>query len=664
MYKLKCCWWMLWGWLLCSTCLLAQTAGLDSLKRLADKASSDSMRLAHLKVYAGRLCEYDSAKGVQLFETLIIDAEQRGYLLLAADMMLERGIIHYTRGNYFASIASDEATEKAYLKLPESPRRNWGLAAVQNNMGIAYSLFNDLPLAQEYYQRAIGQFEKLKDSSSLIVIWFNMAFLYIDIQDWQTAANFLQRSIAYYRADQPTVDHNAYIQSRARQSAMMFRLQRIPEGLRMLQQADATLARHYYPLAHIYCLNARGEYHAALGQWAQALQQHRLGYQLSQQYADPYYIADEAWAVGRAFSSLHQADSAKWYLQKALEVAKQYNYMPKVKFILKEIATDFARQGQYQQAWQTALQLANYSDTVVVRQNHNRLLLNEARYKSQLQGQRISALEKTTLEQSISIRKKSLLNYLLVAATAVLVVVSLLSYRNYKQKQLLQQQQIEQLETDKQLLAAEALMRGEEQERTRLAKDLHDGLGGMLSGVKFSFQHMRDNLVMTPDNQAAFERSLDMLNSSIHELRRVAHNMMPESLVKFGLDAALSDFCSSVHQSGALRVRYQSLHLKEASLSQQLAIAVYRIVQELISNILRHAGATQALVQVSLQNDVLQITVEDDGKGFDTTKISDSHGMGWSNIRSRVDYLQGKTDIRSNPGEGTSVFIELKPTWP
>ncbi len=664
MYKMKCCWWMLCGWLLCSTCLLAQTAGLDSLKRLADRAASDSQRLDHLKIYAARLCEYDSLKGVQLFETIIGEARQRGYLLLAADMMLERGIIHYNRGNYFASIASDEATEKAYLPLPESKRRTWGLAAVQNNLGIAYSLFNDLPLAQQYYQRAIGQFEKLRDSSALITTWFNMAFLYIDIQDWQTAANFLQRSVDHYRSNAEQANHNAFIQSRARQAAILFRLRRMGEGQRILLEAESTLSRFYFQLAHIYCLNARGEYHAALGQWPQALQQHMQGYQLSLQYADPYYVADEAWAVGRAFSSLNQTDSAKWYLQKALDVAKQYNYMPKVKFILREIATDFARRGQYQQAWQAALQLANYSDTVVVRQNHDRLLLNEARYNNQVQVQRISSLEKTTLEQSISIRKKSLLNYVLIAATVVLITVSALGYRNYKQKQQLQQQQIEQLETDKQLLAAEALMRGEEQERTRLAKDLHDGLGGMLSGVKFSFQHMRDNLVMTPDNQAAFERSLDMLNSSINELRRVAHNMMPESLVKFGLDAALSDFCSSVTDSGALEVRYQSLHLQQASVSQQLSIAVYRIVQELLSNVLKHAAATHALVQVSMQNQVLQITVEDDGKGFDKQQLADSKGMGWNNIRSRIDYLQGKMDIRSAPGEGTSVFIELPPIWP
>ena len=115
------------------------------------------------------------------------------------------------------------------------------------------------------------------------------------------------------------------------------------------------------------------------------------------------------------------------------------------------------------------------------------------------------------------------------------------------------------METEKKLTATEAVLKGEEQERTRLAKDLHDGLGGMMSGIKYSLQTMKKNLIMTPENQQAFERSMDMLDSSINEMRRVAHNMMPEALVKFGLDTALNDFCDDVNQSGALQVSYQSI---------------------------------------------------------------------------------------------------------
>ena len=98
----------------------------------------------------------------------------------------------------------------------------------------------------------------------------------------------------------------------------------------------------------------------------------------------------------------------------------------------------------------------------------------------------------------------------------------------------MQQQRIRELEKDKQLVAVDSMLKGQEEERSRLAKDLHDGLGGLLSGVKFSLSNMKDNLIITPDNMAVFERSLDMIDTSIKELRRVAHNMMPEMLTNLG----------------------------------------------------------------------------------------------------------------------------------
>src|SRR5690606_19790125 len=123
--------------------------------------------------------------------------------------------------------------------------------------------------------------------------------------------------------------------------------------------------------------------------------------------------------------------------------------------------------------------------------------------------------------------------------------------------------------------------------------------GGMLSGIKYSMNTMKGNLIMTPENAQAFERSMDMLDSSIKEMRRVAHNMMPEALVKFGLDTALQDFCNEINQSGALKVNYQSIGLKDAVIDQTIAITIYRIVQELINNTMKHAAATHAIVQVS-----------------------------------------------------------------
>jgi signal transduction histidine kinase len=170
---------------------------------------------------------------------------------------------------------------------------------------------------------------------------------------------------------------------------------------------------------------------------------------------------------------------------------------------------------------------------------------------------------------------------------------------------------------------------------------------------------MKGSLIMTPDNALAFERSMDMLDSSIKEMRRVAHNMMPEALVKFGLDTALRDFCNDINQTGALKVNYQPIGLENAEIDQLTAITVYRIVQELVNNSMKHATAKAAIVQVSKSAGRLSITVEDDGKGFDMSILKSSRGIGWNNIQNRVDFLKGALDISSQPGKGTSVLIEF-----
>lgn len=131
--------------------------------------------------------------------------------------------------------------------------------------------------------------------------------------------------------------------------------------------------------------------------------------------------------------------------------------------------------------------------------------------------------------QQLQIQNKNAINYVLGGGLLGLITIVVLGYRNYHQKQKLQKQRISELEKEQRLSAAQAVLKGEEQERARLAKDLHDGLSGMLSGIKYSLQDMKGNLIMTEENRQVFERSIDMLDSSIQEMRRVAHNMMPET---------------------------------------------------------------------------------------------------------------------------------------
>lgn len=261
--------------------------------------------------------------------------------------------------------------------------------------------------------------------------------------------------------------------------------------------------------------------------------------------------------------------------------------------------------------------------------------------------------------QQAQLKQKSTINYFLIGSLIALLSISFLIYRIYRNRQKLQQQRIIDLEKEKQLQATESILKAQEDERSRIAKDLHDGLGGLLSGVKYSLNNMKENVILSSENALSFERTVDMLDSGIQELRRVAHNMMPENLVKFGLDIAMKDYCTSITNTGKLHINYSSFGMENFNAETNVSVTVYRIIQELINNTMKHANATDSIVQLANENNMLHVTVEDNGKGFDVENINNFKGAGWTNIQNRITYLKGKIDIESNEKNGTSIVVEI-----
>ena len=150
---------------------------------------------------------------------------------------------------------------------------------------------------------------------------------------------------------------------------------------------------------------------------------------------------------------------------------------------------------------------------------------------------------------------------------------------------------------------------------------------------------------------------IEQLDSSVTELRRIARNMMPESLLQLGLEISLKDMCDAVN-TPATRVEFQAFSIN-AALPKETQITVYRIVQELLANAIRHANASEILVQCSQNENIFYITLEDNGRGFDTSLLPLQKGIGISNVKNRVDFLKGKMDIHSAPAHGTTVNIEF-----
>jgi two-component system NarL family sensor kinase len=556
-------------------------------------------------------------KALELHRASLNSAMMNNHLYLMAGANFNIGNIKYWKGQYDScidyylktatlyddpKIFEDKSLQQKMLEKRKSD--------VYCNMSAVFNTLKNLPKADEYIDKALAIAERQQN---------NAAFAFY-IQ--QKADNYFENGLV--------------------EKALRARQQYLPQmeqGIlpkTFLQGAYQNIAQDYLGLGKLDSSKLFAEKSLATA--------------TNLRIADG--VAASNWLLGRIALKENQFTLAETYLEKSRHYLLESENPTDKRDYFDVMRQLMFAEGRYKEAYSFLANYVDANDSIMNGERTRQFNEREARYQSEKKDDQIK------LQQG-SIDQKSIINYLLASAALDLLTIGMLIVRNYRHLQTIQRQRISDLETEKQLTATEAVLKGEEQERTRLAKDLHDGLGGMLSGIKYSMKTMKGNLVMTPGNAQAFERSMDMLDSSIKEMRRVAHNLMPEGLVKFGLDTALKDFCNDINLSGALKVNYQSIGLDQAVIDQTTAITIYRVIQELINNAIKHAAATQAIVQVSKTNGGLSVTVEDDGKGFDPSILKNAKGIGWNNIESRIDFMKGKVDIQSAPGDGTSVLIEL-----
>jgi signal transduction histidine kinase len=202
----------------------------------------------------------------------------------------------------------------------------------------------------------------------------------------------------------------------------------------------------------------------------------------------------------------------------------------------------------------------------------------------------------------------------------------------------------------------QAAMTGEERERSRIARELHDGVGGLLSAAKMNLEFARSNVPESIKEDMA--TSVLLIQEAATELRKVAHNMMPALLLEEGLPKAIKLFCENLSTRDSTKIVFQMLGVPQ-KLNPAFELHVYRIVQELVHNIIKHAKAESALVQIAFSDDGgLNITVEDNGVGLPENRSA--AGMGFKSIAERLKVLNGKMDVESSVGCGTSIYIELE----
>lgn len=653
--------------LLISSRLPAQQEIADSLTTLLSKTTAENERgRLHIKI-AKEYISFDTVKARDHLQKGLELADKSGdnmgsgmyhlytsYLLCNKGMYKEGLAAFEKAAGYFTKFISDKKITRAEKAAAEAL-----LLDAELSQGNVYLELYDYEKALSVFWKVLKLSEQTdfpEKDAAIAVTYQSIALAYYHRAQYQTALQYYLTAVPYAQKSgnqRMAAESNIY-------AAMCYTLVRKYDSSALLlhraepvvlQSADAVLKTSFFA--------RRAELYRFTEKWQDAVDNYDTAIQYAKATSNIYMQATFAHAKARCLLKLQRITEARKEGMKALELARSIDKKREILESQKVLSMVEAAAGDYAAAYAYSEQYNTGNDSLHATDLTEKIQLLDKKYQSALQEEKIGQLEKDKKIQELISRKRQTINYILSFSVLALLVTGLLAIRNHLQKQKLQQHRINELETEKKLMATEAVLKGEEQERTRLAKDLHDGLGGMLSGIKYSLNTMKGNLIMTPENAQGFERSIDMLDSSIKEMRRVAHNMMPEVLLRYGLDAALKDYTTEINNSGIIKIIYQSMGSEKKGLEQSSLLALYRIVQELISNAIKHAAASEVLVQIFWESGKLVVNVEDNGTGFDPSILDIAEGIGWKNIRSRVELLKGKADILSHPGKGTAVNIEF-----
>lgn len=530
------------------------------------------------------------------------------------------------------------------------------LAAIYINTGSEWQYLSDLETAAANYIKAAALSEETGNKKFQRVSYNNLASVFNSLQQYEKGKKYAEKSL---KIALEMKDDYAVASSLINLATSESFLKDHAASLARFKEVEVLGIKMNDPIIRMDGWLGMADNHKAMRRFGEAEKLYKDVVALSGKLAAPEYRLYGYMGLSSFLPEAKRYVEAKAVTDSGIVLAQQLGTRLELKELYLRASQLHEASGQPVQALHYHKQFVSLNDSLINEKNTANINLLEIKFETGQKETQIKALEAEKKINQLQLRQQSTFNYILLGSAAGILLIALLARRNYHHKQQLQQQRIAELEKEKQLLATEAVLQGQEEERSRLARDLHDGLGGMLSGIKHSFVNMKENLFLTPENVERFQRGIDMLDTSITELRRVAHNMMPEALLKFGLHAALKDFCTGISSSGTLRVIFQSHDAEQLPLSQTASVTLYRVVQELLNNTLKHAAATEALVQLNREGATIHLTVEDNGRGFDTSQLLHAKGMGWQNIKNRLDYLNARFEIQSAPGKGTSVNIEM-----
>lgn len=619
---------------------LINPESLDSFSQ----ASSDSAKVDALMDIAYQLEIASPDSALWIYEETEKLASNTGYAGAASRCIQYSGIVESDRGNYNEAFELYDRAIDMFLANADSV----GYASCQVNKGVIHNYLGEFDQASEKYIEAIHIYEAAGDTRRLSYVLGNYAGVLMEIGEPERSLPYFRRSYGIAKNAESNQEMNAALLNMGHAFGRMQNMDSSFHYYRILE--PKAIAEN--DIIHLYFVNlnlAQNFYEMNVGD--SALKRAAKSVEYAKRLQNPFQHVNATKSYGCRQLEFGNPDSAIVMLEGAVEMGQKYGMKDAMVEALICLSEAYAETGEMEKAFQTRVLQGVYADSVLTEEKNQALGKLEIRYQTALKDAQIAEQDLTLQQKQLDIdeevrkRNSALIGIGILAVFAVLLVVL------YRQRTRLHAEAMAKAKKEQELASYKAMSLGEEKERSRIARELHDGISGMLAALKMKFS----STISDPESKdnRDYVGALDEVSS---EIRRISHDLMPGSLQRYGLVEALSSWFSDINSAKKLEIFFDHFGM-EKRLEPQFERMLYRIIQELINNTIKHANAKEAHVQLTRNENLLTVTVEDDGVGFDPNKSSD--GIGMQNLKSRIDAINGGLDIQSDPKNGTSVYIEV-----
>ncbi|MCF8274913.1 MAG: hypothetical protein K9I95_13895 [Flavobacteriaceae bacterium] len=588
-------------------------------------------------------------EALSLYKKAFIKSKKSNYKIGIIKSLQYSGIVHSDLANY------DSAIYYYNKALPHSIEANYkrGIGGLYINLGNAYQYKGEFNKVIDNYLKGIKVFETLKDSSRLGMSYENLASFFNSIKNKEKELEYLNKALNII----PKNDKESLAYALGDLGLANMKFKRFKIAYQYFTKADSITKTLNNTRLKYFAQRNFGTYYFETKNYNKAINHYQNALPFINNINDSYYKNDLILELGTSYSFNKDYKNAVNFLQEALNTAKADEKIEIQTKAHLQLAQVYETLNNPSKAYFHLKQNAQLKDSLLNETHLKQINLLEKQYQSEKKDKELAKKQIALEHNELELAKKK--NQFSIATISIIVLLLLLItfWFLYKQHKKLKSIEISKLEQERDIDKLQALIEGEEKERIRIAQDLHDGINGDLSSIKFQLSSI-DSASFSTENKHIFNKAIEMIDYSCDQVRNISHNLSPTAIIDFGLINSVKNYCSKQEQFHDIKINFQHFG-NDINLPKNIETVIYRIIQELVNNIIKHAQASEALVQINSHENNLFITVEDNGKGFSNSNKTE--GIGLKNIKSRIAFLNATLDEEhTKNGTTFTINIDLK----